>query len=1046
MALDIFYNLPQLGSSGSTAQSFGHPCMELLTCMTHAYTKRVAGIALGIVLLVTSPLGWAQGLADRSIGQLYHTAWTVKEHSPGQVSAIVQTPDGYLWLGTDAGLFRFDGIRFERFEDVTGKNLPSITVQSLHVATDGALWIGFQREGISVWNHDKLVNYGGGDGLPVGTVLAVQIDLDGVVWASLSKGLYRLHQRRWERVDVPNADARNGSPIFIDRKGTLWYYGGKTVLKLPWHASAFVDTGDNPGVVGFFAEDANGTVWVSTISGTGGVRPVRGQGPAYDDMKGIPVRSAGLLFDRNGHVWVTTLGHGVLWYRSSATALASARAGIAAVADDSFSHDEGLSSDYTWPIFQGRESNVWIGSGAGLDRFRPSAAVPAAFPRAMHDLAMAVDADGSIWAGSTTHPLMRLKDDTLQTFDNLPPELTCAYKDTDGSLWFGGDKGIWHIEHGRPQLIVSRLPSEIATQMQAMTRDRSGALWASGFGYPLSKYEHGAWHAVDNIPGLPAGERAHAMTTDTRGRVWLGYANGSLYAIDGDSVSAYGSNQGISLGSIAQILDTGRHLWIAGDQGLAAFDGTRLHRMQTDHVSDLKGIAGVVEAPAGDLWIHTIKGLAHISADQVNGFLRNDRMTVQLEWFDYLDGLPGPPTQLRPLPSMVRGNDGRLWLATSAGGVWLDPNNIPHNPLPPPVQVTSVIADSRAYDLHGELTLPKGTINLQIDYTALSLTLPERMQFRYRLEGIDKNWREAGHLRQAIYTNLAPGHYRFFVTASNNDGVWNAHGTDIDFNIAPWFYQTLWFQSLCTVLAFLMAALLYLWRMRAVASHVLLRLQERTSERERIARELHDTLLQGVQGLLLRLQATTAELDSDNPIRKSLDSAVHRARCAVIEARDKIIALREQGEPENLLPTLRSLGDELAATHGPAFLLTIFGVEAPLHAVTAKQVLDISREALRNAFLHANADVIQVEVDYGQQLLRVLIHDDGIGVPPDPLNHARETGRWGLIGMYERARTIGATLAVYQRESRGTSVSLSIPGYTAYRCGRVNMIRRQFFR
>ncbi|MFC4761854.1 sensor histidine kinase [Dyella koreensis] len=1007
------------------------PGLETKNVMINEHVRRFVAMVLAVIMLGVVLSGHTQSVPERSISRLYHSAWTVKEDGPGQVSAITQTPDGYLWLGADSGLFRFDGIRFERFEDVTGQNLPSITIQSLYTAPDGALWIGFQRAGVSRWSQGRLVNYGVKEGLPTGTVHTVQADLDGVIWAQLWKGVYRLDQGHWQKVILPNERPRGAMALLVDQRGTLWVFDGVAIMRKERGATTFSDTGDHPDHVSVLAQDREGVVWMASARGTGGVRPVHGQNQAAEVTGEIPVRSAGMLFDREGRVWISTLGQGVRWYRSSATALARLRSPKPLEADDDFTRDQGLSSDYTWPIFQDREGNVWVGSSTGLDRFRPSAIVPSPFPRAMHDVALAVDADGTIWAGSTTHPLTRLQGDTLRVFDAVRPELSSAFKDRDGSLWFGGDNGIWHIEQGEPRL-AAPAPAGAKGQVQAMTRDTTGALWVSGVGYPFSRYAQGQWHVVDQWPQLPRNEVPVAMATDTVGRIWLGYGNGCVYVIDGNKLNVYGANQGVNLGSITQILDTGTHLWIAGDQGLAIFDGQRLHRMAASRSGDLKGIAGMVEGPQGDLWLHTIHGVAHLPASQVQGFFRDPANVMQPDWLDHLDGLPGPPTQMRPLPSMVRGKDGRLWFATSGGVVWLDPQQIPRNASTPPVRVTSVIADGQTYSLAKPFTLPKGTVNLQIDYTATSFTIPERVRFHYRLDGVDKTWRDANTRRQAIYTNLPPGDYRFHVMASNNDGVWSTSAATVAFSIAPEPYQTVWFRLLCLLLLFLAAAAFYLWRMRIVADRVRQHVKGRTSERERIARELHDTLLQGVQGLLVRLESIAAGMDSNAPLRQSLNTSIQRARAMLIEGRDKIIALRGEGEQGRLSQALRELGDELAAAHGCKFTLAVAGVEVPLYAATAEEVLNICREALRNAFVHAQANLIQVEIEYRQNSLRVLIHDDGIGISPDSMRQAQRAGHWGVVGMHERAKSIDATLSVFRREVGGTTVALAIPGHAAF--------------
>jgi signal transduction histidine kinase len=406
---------------------------------------------------------------------------------------------------------------------------------------------------------------------------------------------------------------------------------------------------------------------------------------------------------------------------------------------------------------------------------------------------------------------------------------------------------------------------------------------------------------------------------------------------------------------------------------------------------------------------------------------------VRYASFDFLDGMPGTPNSIRPLPSVAAGTDGRLWFATTNGIVWIDPKRVQHNSLEPNVEVQSIIADGRRYQPVPRLELPIGTRNLQVTYTALSLAIPERVRFRYQL-GADEPWQDAGPRRTAFFTDLDPGDYSFRVTASNNDGVWNEAGAAIDFAIPPAFYQTRLFYALCA-LAFLgLLALMHQVRVRQVAAQVRGRLEARLAERERIARDLHDTLLQGIQGLIWRFHAATDHLRPDEPARQLMEQSLDRADTLLGESRDKVKDLRlATGDVVDFAQALATEGEQLSKQYPAKFKVSVQGARRDLHPIVREEGFLVSREALCNAFQHARADSIEAEITYGDAALHVRVRDDGQGITDTVLRAGERPGHFGFIGMRERAKKLGAHLEVWSKPGAGTEVELRVPANVAYR-------------
>jgi signal transduction histidine kinase len=675
------------------------------------------------------------------ITQFSHAAWGTDQGSPRLIYAIAQTADDYLWIGAKDGLFRFDGLTFERYQAQPDLPLPSVGVLSLLALPDGGLWIGYSSGEISLLRHGHAVNYGRRDGLPRDGVLSLAQDQAGTIWAGSHDGLVRLEDNRWKGIgrewDFPGPAARG---LYVDRTGTLWVATGKSIVFLRKGASRFQSTGIDAGLVMQIVEAPNGKLWMAET--TRSVRPV----PLHtrlapsDDTE-ILVGSQGILFAPEGDLWITTIGDGLR--RVSDPEKLKGKIDRFSNSIESYTVKDGLSSDIGASIFRDRDGSIWVGTETGLDRFR------------------------------------------------------------------------------RTPSIALRAP-------------------------------------------------------------------------------------------------------------------------------------------------------------------------------------PGSP-QVRP-PS-----------------------------------IQSIVADGQSYVRWTDLKLPDGTKNVEIHYTAASLADPRQVKFRYKLDGVDTQWQDADTRRTAYYTNLHPGEYQFHVMAGNRDGAWSSSDAVVDFTIPAFWFQAKWFQVLCGVVLLFLLWMLYRFRVRQLERRFMLAQGTRVDERLRIARELHDTLLQSFHGVMFQFQAARNLLPrKPESAMQTLDEAILATEQALAESRDAIRDLRPESTTQHdLADLMTTAGKELADTHAtngrlPTFTVVVEGKPRMLFPSSQDEIYRIGREVIRNAFSHAVASHIEVEIRYDVGQLRLRIRDDGKGIDPAVLGATGRPGHWGLPGIRERAQRIGSRLEFWSEAGAGTEVELSVPSAIAY--------------
>jgi len=960
---------------------------------------------------------------NRRIEQFSHTAWTAKEGEPGEVQALAQTTDGFLWLGTPTGLYRFDGVHFDHYQSRSGQQLPESGVISLLATPDGGIWIGFMGGGAGFLRDGRLTTYSEHDGLPHTNVFSFARDQRGGIWAAAGLGgLFYLNGSQWKKIGEDWNFSAIPLSTFVDHSGTLWVGTRHNVVSLRSGAKKFETVSDRLKDVYRMDESHNGVLWMAETGDS--VRPVptpRSGGSRRQPQ--VRVGSGSILFDSQGSLWIASLGDGIrrIPYPER---LKSELVAEFSPAAEIFTQKQGLTGDYAECILQDREGNIWVGTNLGLDRFRQTALVPVNFPPGTSQFTMIPGDGGTLWAAAVNRLLMQIRDG--QVVSQQPPRhIDSAYRSSDGTIWMATPRNLLRFDHGHFDRAI-KAPGE---HVQAITCDQSGRLWVSIAGKGVFRQDDSGWTSLESLAG-PQGTALSAFT-DATGRIWFGFENNVVVVLDGDKITRFSSKDGVLIGDVMSIQGRGSNIWIGGDAGLTLFDGTHFHLMIPKGGRTFRGVTGIVATAAHGIWISENRGIIQIPETEVQSLLRNPGRPVEYQVFDFLDGLPAQIQKSNVLPTAIEGTDGLPWFATTQGLVWVDPRRLPKNTLPPPVSIESLTANGTAYTTLTSLKLPPRTTNLLITYTAASLAIPERVRFRYKLEGLDTSWQDADHRREASYTNLGPGSYRFHVTASNEDGVWNETGASFDFSIVPAFYQTRWFVVVCGLAAVASLWSLYRLRLRNVTRQIRVRLTERLAERERIARELHDTLLQGVQGMILRFQAVAGEIPKDGPLHEQMENALQRADELMVEGRDSVMELRASLTTTDLAAAFTAVGKELSEHCTSSFTVLIDGAPRELQIIVRDEIYRIGREALTNASRHAEAKNIEVEIAYEKSVLRLSFRDDGIGIDPRYIEGGRP-GHWGLTGMYERIRRIQGHMEIWSRRGSGTEIRISVPAPVAY--------------
>ena len=991
-----------------------------------------SGLIIAYVLLAWCPSAFALNPA-LDISQYAHTSWKIRDgFAKGQITSIAQTPDGYLWLGTEFGLIRFDGVKNVPWRPPADQHLPSSFIFSLLVTRDGTLWIGTEK-GLASWKDGKLTQYAE---LAGRYIFALLEDREGSVWASgLAISAGRICGIRNGNTQCFGDDGSLGRGAFNlheDTKGNLWAGVKDGLWRWKPGPPKFYPLAGEPDGIQCFGEDNDGTLLVGW---KGGIHRFTDGKTAPYSIPGRTeqIRARRLLRDRDGGLWIGTFNQGLVHVHQGRT--------------DVFGLPDGLSGESGNILFEDREGNIWVATGSGLDRFRDFAVATVSVNQGLSSpriQSVVADKAGGIWL-ATGNYLNRWNSGQLSVFNVKPDTFkpNSLFQDHTGRVWVSTPFGFGYLDNDR-YVAVSNVPGAIT----AIAQDTAENLWMANEHAGLFQVLRGS--VVQHIPWSRFRENDHVsvMAADVaQGGVWLGFFLGGIaHFKDGQIRASYAATDGLTGGRVGDLqFDKDGALWIATEGGLSRLKNGRVAALNNRHGLPCDAVHWVRQDDAGSFWLYTACGLVRVARAELDALASaveqriNAKPSLHAMVFDNADGVRSIAAGNHFFPQVAKSTDGKLWFSTGDGGISVvDPERLEFNNVTPPVHIEQFIADRKIYDAisaeGGSLRLPPLIRDLQIDFTALSLVAPEKIRFRYKLEGRDSDWQEVTDRRQVFYNDLPPANYRFRVIASNNNGVWNETGTYVDFHIAPAYYQTAWFRVAVVMLFIFGLVAIYQIRLQQVARQVRGRMEERLEERERIARDLHDTLLQSVQGLILKFHAVSKQIPADTPAYNALEKTLDHADEVLAEGRDSIRNLRVNSALISDLPAaFRSVAEQTSQGRSAIFKTVVEGRVRELHPLVLEECYCIGREAIINALSHSDGQHVEAEIGYDSRQFRLRVRDDGRGIDPKIIDAGGRAGHWGLQGMNERARKIGGQLRFWSRPETGTEVELTVPAATAYR-------------
>jgi signal transduction histidine kinase/ligand-binding sensor domain-containing protein len=1010
----------------------------------------IKALLFAALLLQPLPAAAAAG-HERRLAHYTHQRWSEGSEAPAPVLAMAQAPDGFIWLASDQGLFRFDGISFEQI-DARARNGLVDPPSALLVTRNGDVWTNLQLSRRFAFYRAGRLRLSSAPPAPA-RIIALAEGADGAIWAMTSNHhaeVLRLQNGRWQRFNqAQGLPGDEPLSMLTASDGAVWVSTGGAVSRLAPGASRFGTVRLTPGANGRLSQDPAGRIWLSERRGSYPVSGPRGVGAAPILRFNYPTDESQIRgtprFDRAGNLWIAMRYGGVQRVASADPAGARSQAEAAAQVDY-FRNSNGLSSDVTYQVLEDREGNIWIGTEKGLDKLRPSTvrSEPALnAPAAFGDKLMAAS-DGSVYIGQS-RTIYRVRpggNPEPILHDIHEPQSICEAP--DGAIWIAFNNHVLVWQNGWIRRRFER-PGTGST-IYDCAFDAQGDFWISAAAGGLHRYRNGRWERMFG-PG-DANDYPMTMARDSSGRLVVQWRLRTLAWIDYPAHRVAPLDFGAARPDAVTIYPTAHgDVLVAGAFGLSRFRDGRSQTRWADLASDSSRISGIVQTPEGDTWLAYPAALVRIRSRDLDRAFSEPGYSPPRLSLGAGDGLASRPHS-HSQTSIVRGGDGRIWIATETGTLWMDPRRIERNALPPRIAIKSVTADGIFYRDPVGLSLEAATSNIEIDFAALSFADPRQVAVRYRLEGYDSGWIDPGARRQAFYTNLSPGRYRFHVIAANEAGVWNRDGASVDFDIPPTFFQSGWFLALCIILALVLLWLFYRLRVAQIAGRIRSGLEERLGERERIARELHDTLLQSVQGLILRFQSVANKMPVEAANRAHLESALERADEIMAEGRDRVHDLRAADGPDDLAELLKERA--VAAGFDPTVPIRIVveGKPRPVHPLVSAEIDRIAGEALFNVARHARASNVEVTVRFGARLLGVEIRDDGIGIAQDVLERGDKPGHFGLIGMRERAARIGGNLSIDSHPGLGCTVTISLPARLAFtdHAPRRRRFSRLFFR
>ena len=1007
-------------------------------------------------LLVAMALACAASLAhaldpNLLLAQYMRERWgSDKGFNSGSVTALAQTPDGYLWIGTEKNLVRFDGFSFRTFSQAVPATLPVGAVQALAADAQGNLWILLQNTKILRYRDGK---FEVGHELAEFGITSLLKRKDGsVLFASLAYGPLIYNSGKFELLSSPSpspTSSPSGPEVTTDELSS----------RLSWATGVAPHRFAEPNsAVLSMAETPDGKVWLGT----------RDKGLFYiseGKVVAVPtglsdVRINSLLAFGNHELWIGT-DKGV--FRWDVAKLSSLEVPLA------------LRRFRVLSMIRDRDANIWLGTPGGLIRVNSGAVVPDAnnspIPAAVN--ALLEDREGNLWAGRQSG-IERLRDSAFVTYsaaglqsessgpvyvdqservwfapfegglhwlkaeksgsvpnDRLDQDVVYSIAGTNDDLWIGRQQGgLTHLRY-----IAGSLTTKTYTEadglaqnsVYAVFQSHDRGVWAGTLSAGVTQLANGKFTSYTTANGLASNSvTSIAQTSD--GTMWFATPNG-LSALSGEHWRTLGIREGLPSQTVNCLLtDASDLLWIGTANGLAYQISGQVQVPTALPASLHEQILGIAEDHLGWLWISTANHVLRVKRESL---LRNALDEAGVREYGLHDGLHGTEGVKRQ-QSVFADPHGKIWFSMNRGISVADPSRAVFASAPAIIHIEEITSDGIPVSLAGPVHLAGTHRRLSFAFSALSLSVPDQVRYKYKLEGVDEGWSLPTSEREVTYSNLSSGDYRFRLLASNSAGLWNSQESEVSLKIQPSYWQTWWFRLSGVLFVVLAVLLIVRLRMRTLASRMNIRFEERLAERTRIAQELHDTLLQGFMSASMQLHVADDRLPEDSPAKPMLGRVLQLMGRVMDEGRNTVRGLRSSGMVcQNLEEEFSRIREDLAISTRSEFRVIVEGTPRALRPVIHDEIYFIGREALANAFRHSGAAEVSLEIEYSPGHLRILVRDNGCGVDPKVVSSGRD-GHWGLSGMRERADRIGGKLKVLSMPSAGTEIHLSVPSRLAF--------------
>ena len=996
-----------------------------------------AGQSITVVLILCAFFAMDLRAQNQNISQMVHNSWTGKDGAPQAVSAFAQTPDGTLWIGSEGGLFMFDGLKFQAFQPKPGSaSLSTRTIQFLLVSKTGDLWVfGFHGPPVRIRKGDTKV-YDRVEDESIENLANAQQDSSGAIWAVLNyKHVIHLGSDDvWHRARDPIEGAGYIRKLFIDSSDTQWVVENELLYRRPARQINFTSTGVYVYGSVKIAEGPDQTLWVAGQGPKVSSATARASNLQHITATGKRMATPhtygeidDVLVAADGSLWMSKTHEGL--ERLSPRQISNRNADLAQPLD-SYRVSDGLSSGGQHTLLRDQDGNIWVGGTSGLDRFEQSRLVPLVAGARAGAWFSCVDSQSRVWVGDQNGRILVARNGRTVEVYRASTDLANLVCGEEGLVYVLDLAGITTIEHGQirrlPRLPKSEVSSDHYVFLDVLELPGGNLLAAPGDGteHGLWLYKAGKWSRYLPDLGLP---EVCALLRDAKGVLYLAFTTSNK--VIGRVKGGYLETVSVPVQPVG-FVQTSYGILVYGTHGIAVDRGAEFQLFSFLHPEQAKMVTGMAESAGGDLWINGVRGIVRIPAAEIRAAMADPAHSVSSINFQEGDFV-GPDIYLEGRNSVHSDGAGRLWFSMLNGVVSVDPAHLPEPRHPPQLAIKSIEADG--HPLKSNATFPPDTQYLEVRYFGLDLSRPQNVVYRYRLDGLDTTWQDVGPRTEAIYTHLRPGRYTFEVMASNGNDLWTGPVSSVPFAILPRFYERRWFVGLCFAAAAVLLWLAYRLRLRFATRAIRMRAEERADERIRIARELHDTLLQGVQGLLLTFHVAAEKVPPDHESKKSLEKALTTAERIILEGRNRVSRLRSEHLTDGeLKASIEGFANDLNGSTSIEFVAERKGGSDTLQTHVVEEIFCIAREALTNAFRHSEGSRIAVGLDYQRRQFVFSCRDNGRGFDLAAQQTSQTNGHWGLRGMAERAEKIGGKFSCVSSTDKGTDVQVSVPRRRAY--------------